>query len=108
LNTCLLNTTLKEFNSGIFEKLENWIDNSLPLTQWIKISNPSLDHIKSFPQVEELGISTWINWEVVMFRVWQTWLNVGINIFLIEQTMFIYEEIGGLGIDIAWKNTKPN
>jgi hypothetical protein len=43
----------------------------------------------------------------VVFRVWQTRLNVGNNTFLIGQKKY-YEEIGGLGIDVVQKNTKPN
>jgi hypothetical protein len=36
-----------------------------------------------------------------MFRVWQTWLDVGSNIVLTRQTKFISKKIGGLGVDIA-------
>jgi len=43
----------------------------------------------------------------VVFRVWQSRLNVGNNTFSTWQKKY-YEKIGGLRIDVVWKNTKPN
>lgn len=38
-----------------------------------------------------------------MFRVWQTWLDVGSNTILTRQTKFISEKTKGLGVKTAKK-----